>query len=247
MKKKLLMLEGIEERATMYLSPFDFVGVSYFVTSMALLASTAFFYMERSDVIPAWRTSMSTACLVTGIAFIHYLYMREVWIDLQQTPIVLRYVDWMITVPLQIIEFYLILAAVGYKKSALFWKLLIASTLMLVFGYIGETQMGSPLLFFVLGCIAWLYIIYLLFFGEVAKASKQIDKESCSLAITGLKWIVTAGWSIYPIGYAFGYLIPVIDIDALNITYNLADFVNKIAFGLVIWVAARMDTPNVSK
>tara|TARA_Y100000992_G_scaffold256297_1_gene189750 strand:+ start:1387 stop:2082 length:696 start_codon:yes stop_codon:yes gene_type:complete len=231
----------------MYLNPYDFVGISFFVTSMALLASTVFFILERSEVIPAWRTSMTVASLVTGIAFVHYLYMRGVWIELQSTPIVLRYVDWLITVPLQIIEFYLILCAVGYKKIALFWKLLIASTLMLVFGYIGEANMGSPTLFFILGMAAWLYILFELFFGEVAAATHESQKASCALAVVSLKWIVTVGWAIYPIGYAFGYLLPLVDANSLNIIYNLADFVNKIAFGLVIWTAARMDSPIYQK
>jgi bacteriorhodopsin len=61
-----------------------------------------------------------------------------------------------------------------------------------------------------------------------------------------MKWIVTIGWAIYPIGYAFGYLGGASDglfgPDSLNVIYNLADFVNKIAFGLVIWAAAVSDS-----
>ncbi|MEC8461528.1 MAG: bacteriorhodopsin-like [Pseudomonadota bacterium] len=231
----------------MYLQVDDLVGISFFVTSMALLASTAFFYMERGDVIKAWRTSITVACLVTGIAFVHYIYMRGVWLDTTSTPIVLRYVDWLITVPLQIVEFYLILTAVGYRSVGLFWKLLIASVVMLVTGYIGESGLGDAWLYFTIGMVAWLYILYELFFGEVSRAQLNQKKASCNLALNCLKWIVTVGWAIYPLGYVYGYLLPSISINALNIIYNLADFVNKIAFGLVIWTAARMDTPLTEK
>ena len=82
---------------------------------------------------------MTVAGLVTGVAFWHYLYMREVWVVMGDTPTVYRYIDWLITVPLQIIEFYLVIAAVTAISAAIFWKLLTASIVMLVFGYFGET------------------------------------------------------------------------------------------------------------
>ena len=58
----------------------DFVGISFWLVSMGCLAATAFFFLERGSVAPAWRVSITVAGLVTGIAFIHYMYMREVWI-----------------------------------------------------------------------------------------------------------------------------------------------------------------------
>jgi len=61
-----------------------------------------------------------------------------------------------------------------------------------------------------------------------------------------MRMIVTVGWAIYPLGYLFGYLLGGVDANALNIIYNFADFVNKIAFGLVIWAAA-MQSTSVSK
>lgn len=228
-----------------YLAASDLVGVSFFITSMALMASTVFFFLERQDVVPAWRTSLSVACLVTGVAFVHYMYMRAVWLEFGTSPLVLRYVDWFITVPLQIVEFYLIIKAVGQVKAAVFWKLLAASTLMLVFGYIGETGFGDVFVYFILGMIAWLYILYLLFFGDVALGAMQHNKPSCMFALHALRWIVTVGWAIYPVGYALGYFMQSADPSTLNVLYNFADFVNKIAFGLVIWAAARMDTPEL--
>ena len=57
-------------------------------------------------------------------------------------------------------------------------------------------------------------------------------------AFSAMRMIVTVGWAIYPLGYVFGYLTGGVDANSLNVIYNLADFINKIAFGLVIWAAA---------
>ena len=108
----------------------DYVGISFWLATAIMLASTVFFFVERSDVKGKWKTSMTVAGLVTGVAFWHYLYMREVWVVMGDTPTVYRYIDWLITVPLQIIEFYLVIAAVTAISAAIFWKLLIASILI---------------------------------------------------------------------------------------------------------------------
>ena len=101
------------DKKTLMLDPGDFVGVSFWILSAAMTAATFFFYMERDRAVGKWKTSLSVAALVTGIAGIHYFYMREVWVATGESPTVFRYVDWLLTVPLQIIEFYLILAAVA--------------------------------------------------------------------------------------------------------------------------------------
>ena len=102
----------------------DYVGISFWLATAIMLASTVFFFIERSDVKGKWKTSMTVAGLVTGVAFWHYLYMREVWVVMGDTPTVYRYIDWLITVPLQIIEFYLVIAAVTAISAAIFWKAL---------------------------------------------------------------------------------------------------------------------------
>ena len=146
----------------------DYVGISFWLATAIMLASTVFFFIERSDVKGKWKTSLTVAGLVTGIAFWHYLYMRDVWVMVGDTPTVYRYIDWLITVPLQIIEFYLVIAAVTAISAAIFWKLLTASIVMLVFGYLGETGLMNVVLGWVIGMIAWLYIIYEIFVGETA-------------------------------------------------------------------------------
>ena len=181
--------------------------------------------------------------MVTGIAAIHYFYMRGVWVMTGDSPTVFRYVDWLLTVPLQIIEFFLILSAIAVVRAALFWRLLIASVLMLVFGYLGEVNAMNVWLAFVLGMAGWLWIIYEIFIGEASQINAESGTEASKRAFNALRLIVTVGWAIYPIGYVIGYAADGSE-NALNIIYNLADFVNKIAFGVVIWAAATSETAN---
>ena len=89
------------------LDPSDLVGMSFWIISAAMVAATFFFWVERDRAAGKWKTSLTVAAMVTGIAAIHYFYMRGVWISTGESPIVFRYVDWLLTVPLQIIEFYL--------------------------------------------------------------------------------------------------------------------------------------------
>ena len=217
----------------------DYVGISFWVISMGMLAATAFFFMEQANVAVQWRKSVNVAGLVTGIAFINYMYMRGVWVETGDTPTVYRYIDWLITVPLQLVEFYLILSAVRKVNGSIFWRLLIGSLVMLVGGFLGETGKISPVLGFIIGMAGWIYILYEIFSGDAGKAAAKSGNKALVTAFGALRMIVTVGWAIYPLGYIFGYLMGgVIDSSSLNIIYNLADFVNKIAFGLVIWSCA---------
>ncbi|MBL6708731.1 MAG: bacteriorhodopsin [Pseudomonadales bacterium] len=221
----------------MDLKPDDYVGVSFWIISAAMVAATYFFTVERDRAEGKWKTSLTVAAMVTGIAAIHYFYMRGVWVSTGESPLVFRYVDWLLTVPLQIVEFYLILAAIAVVRAALFWKLLIASLVMLIFGYLGELGVMNYWLAFVISMAGWFYIIYEIFFGEASQISAANGTAASQTAFNALRLIVTVGWAIYPIGYVLGAGGDG-GADALNIVYNLADFVNKIAFGVVIWTAA---------
>ena len=229
--------------ATALLQTNDFVGISFWLVSMGMIATTVFFFAERGTVAASWRTSLTVAGLVTGVAFVHYMYMREVWIITGDSPTVYRYIDWLITVPLQMIEFYLILAAIRKVPSGIFWRLLIGSVVMLVGGYLGEAGYINATLGFVIGMAGWIYILYEVFSGEAGKAASKSGNKALVTAFGAMRMIVTIGWAIYPLGYIFGYLTGGIDAASLNIIYNLADFINKIAFGLVIWAAAVSSTP----
>ena len=218
------------------LSPTDYVGISFWLATAIMLAAAVFFFVERDRVQGKWKTSLSVAGLICGIAFWHYLTMRGIWINTGDSPTVFRYVDWFITVPLQIVEFYLILAAVTVVRAQLFWKLLIASLVMLLGGYLGEIGVLESNIGFIIGMVGWIYIIYEIFAGEASKACSECGNAAGVQAFKVLRLIVTIGWAIYPIGYLLG------NSDGLNITYNIADLINKAAFGLAIWAAAVSDS-----
>ena len=110
---------------------------------------------------------------------------------------------------------------------------------MLIGGYLGEAGYMASMPAFVIGMIGWAAVIYLIFAGDAAKANTASGNAASQTAFNAMRMIVLVGWSIYPIGYLVGGAG---NADSLNIIYNLADLVNKTAFGLVIWAAAVQDT-----
>ena len=220
----------------------DYTGVSFWLVTAALLASTVFFFIERDRVAAKWKTSLTVSGLVTGIAFWHYMYMRGVWVETGESPTVFRYIDWLLTVPLLICEFYLILAAATNVAGSLFKKLLVGSLVMLVFGYMGEAGIMAAWPAFIIGCLAWFYMIYELWAGEGASAKNASGNAAVMSAYNTMMWIIIIGWAVYPLGYFFGYLGGGANEGTLNLIYNLADFINKILFGIVIWGAAVSDS-----
>ena len=226
-----------------FLATDDVVGISFWIATAVMAAGALFFFVERSTVKASWQTSLTVAALVCFVAFWHYMYMRDVWVATMESPTVYRYIDWLITVPMQIVEFYLILAACTAVSLGVFWKLLAGSLVMLLGGYAGETGALDPMWGFVIGMAGWIFIIYYIFVGEAAQIKDSAGNENLVMAFDGIKWIVTIGWAIYPIGYAMGYLGGGVGDGAmLNTVYNLADLVNKFLFGLVIWYAAMRDS-----
>ena len=240
-------LSSVANANVSILAPDDFVGITFWVISMGMLAATAFFFFERSSVAVAWRTPVTVAGLITGIAFINYMFMRGAWVQTADSPTVYRYIDWFITMPLQMVEFYLILAIVRKISNRIFWRLLIGSLVMVGGAYAGETGHIKPMLGLVISIGGWVFVLYEIFSGEAGKAVAKSGNKIFVTAFGILRMIVTVGWCIYPLGYVFGYLIGSIDDNSLNMIYNLADFVNKIAFGLVIWVAAMQSTNTKAK
>ena len=243
----LVSLSGVANAETLMLASDDFVGISFWIISMGMLAATAFYFLERGSVASAWKTSLTVAGLITGIAFIHYMYMRGVWVQTGDSPTVYRYIDWLITVPLQMVEFYLILAAVRKVSGKIFWRLLTGSLVMLIGGYLGEAGYINAMLGFIIGMAGWIYILFEVFSGEAGKLAAKSGNKALVTAFGAMRMIVTIGWAIYPLGYVFGYLTGGVDANSLNVIYNLADFVNKIAFGLVIWAAAMQNTSARSR
>ena len=230
----------------------DPVAFTFFTGYMAMAAAAVFFLFERSTVADKWKTSLLISGMITGIAAVHYYYMRDYYLSTHQTPVALRYIDWTLTVPLMVVEFYLLVRAAG-AKTALLYKLIVAAVIMLVFGYIGEAftdgSMRHSVLWGSLSTLGYLYILYSAWMGEVAQLAAVSDSVAVQKGVRALAWFVLVGWAIYPIGYMAmpgGWLGPdgahLLRPHDLDLIYNIGDAINKIGFGLVVYNIARSES-----
>lgn len=227
----------------------DFVGVSFWMISMALVAATAFFFLETQRVTAKWKTSLTVSGLVTMVAAWHYFYMRDVWVATGTTPTVYRYIDWIITVPLLMVEFYLILSAITKVPAGVFWRLMIGTFVMLIAGFMGEAGYMAVWPAFIISMAGWGFIIWEIYLGQAGKINADSAPAGVQSAFKLMRTIVVFGWAIYPIGYFLGYLTgsgPESSMKMLNVVYNLADVVNKIAFGVIIWTVAVSESDKAS-
>ncbi len=170
------------------LQPDDFVGFTFWFVSMACLATTAFLFLERDTVAPEWKVSVTVAGIVTGIAFIHSMYVRSIWVATGDAPIIYRYIDWLITMPLLIILFYLVQSAVKKAPPSLFWKFLFAPIVMVCGSFAGETGHIHSFLGLVIWMAGWIFILYEIFPGE---AGKLVAKSTKDCAICTAPTIIT--------------------------------------------------------
>ncbi|MBM3160965.1 MAG: rhodopsin [Bacteroidetes bacterium] len=237
--------------STVAIAQDNYVAFTFFIGTMAMMAASVFFFFELNNVPQKWRTSVLVSGLITFIAAVHYYYMRSYNLETGDSPTFFRYVDWILTVPLMCVEFYLITKKAGAKASLL-WKLIFASVIMLVAGYFGETvYRADSVLWGVISGAAYFYIAYLIWFGEVASLA-QTAGPSVAKATRILAWFVLVGWAIYPLGYILGtpgglfgttfVTDPKEAAVAMDIAYNIADAINKIGFGLVIYTLAKSES-----
>lgn len=233
-----LSVEGI----TMYL---------FWVGTVAMGAGTAYFWLMAGSVPKAYRSVMIVAGIITGVAAYHYARMSGLYIEqvaqlfnadgtriegaeIGTFPTAYRYIDWLITVPLLVLEIPLLL---NLKKrgGGLFLTLVGASVVMLITAWIAEE---SPLggaswwSFYLVSCAAWLYIVFVLY----TKVSQQMktQPESIQKALRTLRLFILVGWTIYPVGFLMALAGP--DGESVReICYNVADVINKVFFGLVCY------------
>ena len=220
--------------------PTDYVGFTLFVGCMAMMAASAFFFLSLSQFDKKWRTSVLVSGIITFIAAVHYYYMRDYWASFGESPTFFRYVDWILTVPLMCLEFYLILKIAGAKKSLLS-KMIFYSVVMLVTGYFGEAVYPeSAQIWGLISGIAYFAIVYEIWLGEASKLAKAAGGNVLE-AHKILCWFVLVGWAIYPLGYMLGtegWYTSMLGKGNVDVAYNIADAINKIGFGLVIYSLA---------
>jgi sensory rhodopsin len=223
--------------------PTDGTGFTFWLGAMAMMAASVFFFLSMNSVDSKWRTSLLVSGLITFIAAVHYMYMRDAHAAGDSTT-VFRYVDWILTVPLMCVEFYLILRVAGATKSHM-WKLIGFSTIMLVTGFFGESGWDGGMLnasmWGLLSGLAYFYIAYEVWLGSLKKLAVEAGGNVLKAHNT-LCWFLLVGWAIYPLGYMAGTdgwyngienILP-----SMEVIYNIGDAVNKIGFGLVVYTLA---------
>ena len=220
--------------------PTDGTGFTFWLGAMAMMAASVFFFLSMNGVDAKWRTSLLVSGLITFIAAVHYMYMRDAHAAGDSTT-VFRYVDWILTVPLMCVEFYLILKVAGATKSDM-WKLIGASTVMLVTGFFGESGWDGGIMnaamWGLLSGLAYFWIAYEVWFGGLKKLAVAAGGNVLE-AHKMLCWFLLVGWAIYPLGYMAGtdgwYSGISAMLPDMEVIYNIGDAVNKIGFGLVVY------------
>ena len=228
------------------LLPTDYVGFPFFVGCMAMMAASAFFFLSLNQFDKKWRTSVLVSGLITFIAAVHYFYMKEYWAEFHESPTFFRYVDWILTVPLMCVEFFLILKVAG-AKTDLLWKMILLSVVMLVTGYLGETVFRDQAAFWGgISGLAYFIIVYEIWLGSASKLAAAAGGNVLA-AHKILCWFVLVGWAIYPLGYMLGtdgWYTGILGKGSVDVVYNIADAINKIGFGLVIYSLATKSQTN---
>ena len=218
----------------------DYVGFTFFVGCMAMMAASAFFFLSMNSFDSKWKTSILVSGLITFIAAVHYWYMRDYWATNMTSPTFFRYVDWILTVPLMCVEFYLILKAAGATKQ-LMWKLIFASTVMLVTGYFGEAvYRDQAQIWGLVSGIAYFIIVYEIWMGSASKLAASAGGAVQAAHKTLCKFVLI-GWAIYPIGFMAGtpgWYEGIFGGLQMDVIYNVGDAINKIGFGLVVYQLA---------
>ncbi|MDA2970278.1 MAG: bacteriorhodopsin [Actinomycetota bacterium] len=206
----------------------------FMVATVAMLAGTVFLLMSSREVDPKWRRGVYVSAIVTGIAWYHYQKMTVSFASGDfDTP--LRYVDWILTVPLMLVE-VIAVTSVGAVAAAKFKNWGLAAVVMIGAGYYGETASAGSQQYwigFVVSMAAYVYILRALQAegGDLKAAeSEQFEK---------IKQLILVGWVIYPVGY----LAPLVggDLgDLRELLYTIADMINKIGLGVLVLGMARI-------
>jgi len=233
-------------------SQYELVYNAFSFTFAVMGAATIFFFLGRSQVAPAYRTALTVTGLVTLIAAYHYFRIFQSWeaayvvADGQIKASSLkfndayRYVDWLLTVPLLLIELILVMRLSAEETLSKCLKLGSLAALMVVLGYPGEisNDAGTRWVWWALAMIPFLIIVYDLFFS--LKQSIAAQPASARGLVSLARWVTVLSWCFYPVVFVF----PMIGFTggaattAVQVGYTIADIVAKALFGVLIYQIA---------
>lgn len=230
----------------------------------AMLAGTLFFFFSRTQVGFKYRPALLVSALVTAIACYHYFRIFNSWVEahavtqsgqyaLTQTTFndAYRYMDWILTVPLLLVELVAVLGLSKSESRPLLVKLAVAAFLMIALGYPGETQkdLGLRTLWGTLSTIPFLYILFVLW--KQLGASLEHQPEAVKPLVRGARLLTLASWGFYPLAY----MIPLLGSNlayegkevGLQVGYTIADIIAKVGLGVFIYFIAMEKTENDAK
>ena len=238
--------------STISLGQYTLIQNAFSLGLAVMAAASLFLWLSRSNVAPAYRMAITISGLVTAIAAYHYLQIMLSWdaafsvtnnsISETGYPFnqAYRYVDWLLTVPLLLIELILVMRLSRSETVSKGVWLGGAAALMIILGYPGEVaeDAGTRFTFWVLSMIPFIYIVYQLVVGLKGSIAKQ--PENVRGLINGAATLVVISWLFYPIVFLF----PLIGftgggaITAVEVGYTIADIVAKAVFGILIFTIA---------
>jgi len=200
-----------------------------------MLGAFVYFLTQMNSVAKQYRNGVAVSAVVVGIAGYHYFRMWSGWAEGMVNE-GYRYADWLITVPLLVIELLIVLGVTADRRKKLMTSLVPATVLMIGLGYPGETSANETTkwTFWVLSMIPFLYILFTLN-GEL-KAAKARETGAVSTSINNATKILLVTWLVYPISY----LIPVVFEKSdgteagRQVVYTIADITAKALYGLMI-------------
>lgn len=227
-------------------------------TIAAMLAAGIFFILAQHRVAPKYRISLIVSTLVVGIAAYHYFRITGSWADAytlaesgnefiasgEPFNDAYRYVDWLLTVPLLLVELVLVLNLSRDKSGPLLTKLVIAAVFMIGLGYPGELLSADSMfsergLWGFLSTIPFVYILYVLF-GELGQAMEGQPKR-VRILFRNIRLLLIFTWGFYPIVYMAPFLgfSGTQAIVAIQVGYTIADVLAKAGYGVMIYAIAR--------
>lgn len=224
--------------------PADVASGSFLLLAAAMAATTVLLLLGGGWVSPRWRLPVALTSLVALASTMYYGFASAVWLGTQQMPIFYRYIDWFITAPLQVIALFFFIRTVALAPIGIFWRLLVASVLMVLARYMGEAGLLHPTLGFLIGLLLWLYVLGELFFGRMSEINIQSGSDPVRLGYFWLRLITTIGWALYPLSYLVARLGTGANVADLMVIYNLADLINQIAFVLAVLATAMKDSAH---
>jgi bacteriorhodopsin len=231
----------------------------------AAMAFTALFLLvQRSSVLPAYRIAVTTSAMVCAIAAYHYFRIFDNFRDSYPAGAspsanhVLsavrfnegyRYVDWLLTVPLLLVETIAVLALAKSVQKSLMFKLVPAAVAMIVLGYPGEVANtnGPRVVWGALSAIPFVYILYVLFKELSDSLDRQPDEVKHTVSM--MRLAILGLWGVYPIAYMFPLIGGKFFGGAGGFVlrqsgYSIADILAKAAFGLAIYKIARVKSAH---